>query len=196
MGLEYLHTCNVIHGDLKGVSGSKHPFTTVLTLDQKNVLVDGSGRARIADFGLATVARNIDSMRSTSHCGGASQWTAPEVLNGELPSKEMDIFSFAMVMIEVRESRTIIYCASRFAHCRSVLIQIFTGTIPFPNYLPIAAILAIAKEGRPPRPTHPTFTDDLWALMQRCWNHDPYSRPEISEALRMLLTPLVSHLLQ
>jgi len=108
-GLEYLHTCDVIHGDLKGVSGSKHPFTAVLTLDQKNVLVDDSGHARIADFGLATVARNMDSMRTASQCGGFSRWTAPEVLNGELPSKEMDIFSFAMVMIEVRRGRSAVH---------------------------------------------------------------------------------------
>jgi len=157
--------------------------------------VDSSGRARIADFGLATVARNIDSMRNASQCGGASRWTAPEVLNGGSHTKEMDLFSFAMVMIEVCHGQSsTVHRGS--AHRRSVSMQIFTGTIPFPSHQTIAAILAIANGGRPPRPTHPTFTDDLWTLMQRCWNHDPHSRPEISEALEVLLTPLVSHLLQ
>jgi len=68
--------------------------------------VDDSGHARIADFGLATVARNIDSMRSASQHGGSSRWTAPEVLDGGLPTKEMDVFSFAMVMIEVCRGRS------------------------------------------------------------------------------------------
>jgi len=28
--------------------------------------------------------------------------------------------------------------------------------------------------------------------MERCWDHDPNSRPEATEALQILLTPLVS----
>jgi len=77
--------------------------TTVLTPDQQNILVDNTGRVRIADFGLSTVARNLDSIPSTScQHGFTPQWTAPEVLNGEKYSKEADVFSFAMVTIEVR----------------------------------------------------------------------------------------------
>lgn len=30
-------------------------------------------------------------------------------------------------------------------------------------------------------------------LMQRCWNHDPRSRPGAPEVLQVLLTPLVLH---
>ena len=102
-GLCYLHSCNVIHGDLKGVRGSTSYFTTVLTSWQLNILVDDSGCARIADFGLAKVTQNLDSMRSTSPQNGHSaRWTAPEVLKEGTCSKEADIFSFAMVMIEVR----------------------------------------------------------------------------------------------
>ena len=103
-GLCYLHSCNVIHGDLKGVRGYPNSrFTTILTPNQPNVLVDRFGHARIADFGLATVTQNLDSIRSASLQRGYSpRWTAPEVLEGGKLSKEADIFSFAMVMIEVR----------------------------------------------------------------------------------------------
>jgi len=74
-----------------------------MTLGQPNVLVDNSGQARIADFGLATVTQNLDSMRTAScQHGHTPRWTAPEVLNGGKSSKETDIFSFAMVMIEAR----------------------------------------------------------------------------------------------
>ena len=41
------------------------------------------------------------------------------------------------------------------------------------------------------RPVHPTFTDNLWMLMQRCWDQDPHLRPEVSEILQVLLTPSV-----
>jgi len=149
--------------------------------------VDDSGHARIADFGLATVARNIDSMRSASQHGGSSRWTAPEVLNGGLPTKEMDVFSFAMVMIEVRHRRS---TRGSLTHYLFAPIQIFTGAFPFAKSSTVAATLTITKGGRPQRPIHPTLTGHLWKLMQKCWDHDPHLRPEISEALKVL-TPLV-----
>ena len=76
---------------------------------QPNVLVDATGRARITDFGLATVAQNLDSIRSGSGDEGyAARWTAPEIVNEEgVRSKESDVFAFAMVMIEVRYERAL-----------------------------------------------------------------------------------------
>ena len=71
---------------------------------QPNILMDNTGRARIAEFGLATVTQNLDSIRTASdEHGHTARWTAPEILNEEgTHSKEADVFSFAMVMIEVR----------------------------------------------------------------------------------------------
>jgi len=69
--------------------------------------MDDSGHARIADFGLATVTQNLDSIQSaTFQQGHTPRWTAPEVWNEGAYSKEADIFSFAMVMIEVRHGRS------------------------------------------------------------------------------------------
>ena len=78
-------------------------LATGLTRAQPNILVDDAGHARITDFGLATVTQNLDSMRTTSEDHGhTARWTAPEILTEEgTYSKEADIFSFAMVMIEV-----------------------------------------------------------------------------------------------
>ena len=101
-GLCYLHSHNMVHGDLKGVRGSFEPrFTTRLTPRQPNILVDDSGRARITDFGLAKVTQSPDTMPSASRHGNTPRWAAPEVLDEGPHSKEADIFSFAMVMIEV-----------------------------------------------------------------------------------------------
>jgi serine/threonine protein kinase len=103
-GLYYLHSCNVIHGDLKGVRDcSKSRFSAALIPRQPNILVDDFGHALITDFGLATVARNLDSIRSVpSRRGHTKRWAAPEILDDGPNSKEGDIFAFAMVMIEVR----------------------------------------------------------------------------------------------
>ena len=106
-GLSFLHSCSVIHGDLKGVCNrSRYRFSTALTPTQPNILVDDSGSALIADFGLAMVAQNPDStLRISRQRGYTPQWTAPEILKDGMHSKEADIFSFAMVMIEVRHRR-------------------------------------------------------------------------------------------
>ena len=71
---------------------------------QPNILMDDTGRARITDFGLAIVTQDLDLIRTASdEHGHTARWTAPEILNEEgSHSKEADIFSFAMVMIEVR----------------------------------------------------------------------------------------------
>ena len=74
-----------------------------MTLVQSDVLVDDTGQARITDFGLATVTTDADSPQRDSEIQGYSaRWTAPEIF-GETGtySKEADVFSFAMVMIEV-----------------------------------------------------------------------------------------------
>ena len=77
-------------------------FYPVLMRRQSNVLIDDTGRARVTDFGLATVTRSPDSARNADEDHGV-QWIAPEILNGQgTYGKEADVFSFAMVTIEVR----------------------------------------------------------------------------------------------
>ena len=156
--------------------------------------MDDSGNARIADFGFASVAQNLDSVQSALCQRGTLQWTAPEVLNEGSYSKEADIFSFAMVMIEVRHGQSSVY--RTLTHCHFVSTQVFTGTIPYSGKLPAMVIKAITQGKRPPRPTHPTFTENLWTLMQRCWHHDPHLRPEVLEVSRVLFIPSVSRSFQ
>ena len=80
-----------------------HFTAGILTPNQPTVLVDTTGRARITDCGLAVVTRNLDSVRSApDEHEHSTRWTAPEILaNQGTSSKEADVFSFAMVMIEV-----------------------------------------------------------------------------------------------
>jgi len=156
--------------------------------------VDGSGHARIADFGLATVTQNLDSFRSASRQHGHSaRWAAPEILNERgTHSKEADVFAFAMVIIEVRHGRST-GCSRTLAHCHSVSMQVFTGAVPFDSRPSLMAMLAILQGERPPRPSHPTFMEKLWRLMQRCWDPEPHLRPEVSEALQVLTLSVFVH---
>ena len=64
--------------------------------------------------------------------------------------------------------------------------QAFTGMVPFSDSSSLGAVMAIVNGRRPPQPTHPALTGELWTLMQRCWDQDPHSRPEVSEVLMAL----------
>ena len=152
--------------------------------------MDDSGNARIAGFGTATVTKNLDSVQSSNYQRGTPRWTAPEVLNKGPNSKEANIFSFAMVMIEVCHRQPTVCRTLTYYHFGS--IQVFTGAVPFSAQSLVWVMLSMAQGERPPRPTHPTLTENLWTLMQRCWDHDPHSRPEVSEVLQVLLSPSVS----
>lgn len=150
--------------------------------------MDDSGRARIAGFSHTTVTRNMDSMRSASdRFGYFPRWPAPEGLRDGESSKEGDIFSFAMVMIEVCDGRST--ARGTFGLPSFCTIQAFTGEVPFENISSFMVMLSVVQGERPPRPTHPIITDDLWTLIQRCWDQDPRLRPDASEVLRALLTP-------
>ena len=146
--------------------------------------MDDSGRVRITDFGLATTPQGSAPKRGFLDDHNA-RWTAPEILHDSgACSKEADVFAFAMVMIEVRYGgivmrRTLVYC-------RSAPTQVFTGAVPFDKSPLTAAVIAIMKGDRPPRPTNPACSDKLWMMMQRCWDQKPHLRPEVSEVFQVL----------
>ena len=63
-------------------------------------MVDAHGCARITDFGLARNQDIAEQVGATP--GGTARWTAPEISEGRgTQSKRADVFSFAMVMVEV-----------------------------------------------------------------------------------------------
>lgn len=69
---------------------------------QPNIMVDALGNARITDFGLAAIIRDPNSRTSaTDDHHQTPRWTAPEILQSGSPTKESDVFSFGMVIIEV-----------------------------------------------------------------------------------------------
>ena len=92
--------------------------------------MDDSGNARIADFGFTTVTQNLDSVQSAQCQRGTPRWTAPEVLDEGPYSKEADIFSFAMVMIEVRcwlptaqDFGPLSFCINTGVHCCNPVLR-------------------------------------------------------------------------
>jgi len=125
--------------------------------------MDNTGRACLADFGLAALVPEPGSAGSIKD-GHAVRWAAPEILDKDGPvTKESDVYSFAMVVIEA-----------------------FTGKAPFDGTAPTTVAVGILSGKRPARPTDESLTDALWEMVKRCWNDDPKSRPGISEVVDCL----------
>ncbi|KAK7029781.1 kinase-like domain-containing protein [Favolaschia claudopus] len=88
-GLEYLHSCNIIHGDLKGA----------------NILIQGNGAACLADFGLSNFS-DVTTSPSTNR-GGSVYWMAPELLDPDqfeshfVRTTATDVYAFGCVCFEV-----------------------------------------------------------------------------------------------
>jgi serine/threonine protein kinase len=108
-GLSYLHSNDVIHGDLKGVSCiHDRGLIPLIFVHQLNILFDNGGVPLIADFGSASITFNPQTNNASTPSNGLSiRWTAPEIFestndNSRRPTKMSDVYAFAMVVIEVK----------------------------------------------------------------------------------------------
>ena len=145
-------------------------------------MIDKSGNARITDFGLAAIVRNPHSLRSTlGEDGHTARWCAPELLKSEkLASKESDVFSFGMVIIEVGGDQ-LFPCQPPYP-----FIKVFTGKAPFVGSTTPAVIASIMYGRRPERPDHSSFTDYLWEWTRKCLEQAPSDRPNVGQVLEAL----------
>jgi len=91
-GLEYLHSLDIPHGDLKGA----------------NVVIDRRGYPRLTEYGLAPINSDPNfTVAATPGSAGTSRWLAPEIITpaqkrGAVPvteSKAADVFAFAMFAV-------------------------------------------------------------------------------------------------
>jgi len=82
-GVGAAHELGVVHRDLKPA----------------NVMIDGRGRARVADFGLAGAIDDLAGGRDAM--AGTPAYMAPEQLQGSGANRQTDIFALGLVLYEL-----------------------------------------------------------------------------------------------
>src|SRR4029453_211234 len=84
-GLAFAHERGIVHRDVK----------------PQNVLLNGDGRAKVTDFG---IARSLDVEHGVTQTGtvlGTSNYIAPEHASGQPIDDRSDVYSFGVVLYEL-----------------------------------------------------------------------------------------------
>ncbi len=109
-GLAFAHEHGIVHRDVK----------------PQNVLMNGDGRAKVTDFG---IARSLDVERGVTETGtvlGTSNYIAPEQASGQPVDDRSDVYSLGVVLYEL-----------------------LTGEVPFPGESFVAVAMQHINEPPP-----------------------------------------------
>lgn len=142
LGLDYLHGSGKIHRDIKAA----------------NILLSGSGKVKIADFGVAAQLTNIKSQRMTFV--GTPYWMAPEVIQEEGYDFRADIWSLGITAMEL-----------------------VNGEPPNAEMHPMKALFHIPKAPAP-RPDASKFSRDFRSFVSACLVKDAEHRPTARDLLQ------------
>ncbi len=139
-GVAFAHARNVIHRDLKPA----------------NVLLDGTGRPRVTDFGLAKRTDSVDRITVSGEVLGTPSYMAPEQATGKLESlgSHTDVFALGVV-----------------------LYRILAGRLPFRAKRPMELFHLISqRDPAPPRRENPDVPVELERICMKALAKDPRDR--------------------
>jgi eukaryotic-like serine/threonine-protein kinase len=155
--LAFAHELGIVHRDVK----------------PHNVLLDGSGTAKVTDFGIARALDTDDGLTATGTVLGTGQYLSPEQANGERADERSDQYSLGVVTFEL-----------------------LTGEVPYSGDSLMALALRHVKDPVPSvravRPEVPEPVDAVVARMLAKRQEDRFgSMEEAAEALETCLADVL-----
>jgi len=142
-GLLCIHNARKIHRDIKS----------------DNILINMDGVVKIADFGFACQLTMKQQKRNT--VVGTPYWMAPELIQGLDYDEKVDIWSLAIMAMEMAEAEP-----------------------PYMNYPPLKALFTITTQGIPPLREQDKWSPEFKDFIDICLQHDPAKRPTTAELLK------------
>ncbi|KAJ3552274.1 hypothetical protein NP233_g12919 [Leucocoprinus birnbaumii] len=156
-GLDYLHSQDIVHGDLKGV----------------NILVNDLEKGCITDFGLSIVRTDKTfayTLASSNPNGFSIRWAAPELLepdDGAQVTLASDVWAFGCVSYEIMTGLLPFYDLSEV----QTMHALTKGKVP----------------ARPSTSIHTNDVENaIWALVYQCCQVNPHQRLSASQVLSEL----------
>jgi beta-lactam-binding protein with PASTA domain len=132
----FAHKRGIIHRDLK----------------PHNVIIDGEGRAKVTDFGIAKAGAS--DMTQTGSIMGTAQYLSPEQAQGHSVSAPSDLYSVGIILYEM-----------------------LTGRVPFEGESAVTiALKQVSEAPVPPSRRNPQVPPALEAVVLRALEKDPARR--------------------
>src|SRR5438067_9311420 len=134
--LRFAHRHGIVHRDIK----------------PHNVLVDGEGRVKVTDFGIARAGAS--QMTEAGSIVGTAQYLSPEQARGGAVDQRSDLYSLGMVLYEM-----------------------LTGTVPFTGDTPVEiAMKHLSQVPEPPSKLRSSVPHDVDAVVMRALAKEPEQR--------------------
>ena len=141
--LRFAHRHGIVHRDIK----------------PHNVLVDGEGRVKVTDFGIARAGAS--QMTEAGSIVGTAQYLSPEQARGTNVDQRSDLYSLGVVLYEL-----------------------LTGAAPFGGDTPVEiAMKHLSQTPEPPSAKRPNLPHDLDLLVMRALAKDPEERYQSAEEM-------------
>jgi eukaryotic-like serine/threonine-protein kinase len=151
-GLAFAHEQGLVHRDVK----------------PQNILLNGDGRAKVTDFGIARTV-DVDGMTQTGTVLGTSNYIAPEQASGQRVDGQSDVYALGAVLYELLAGdvpfpgESFVVVAMKHMHEPAPSLLDVRGDVP----LRVAAAVDRALEKDPEQrfPTMDAFAAELEACV-------------------------------